>query len=127
MAFPQDCCSFSLARRDSSHGSENAMSLLMALAALVVAIWLQNPRRVAWLVARHERSSNEAYFARVNPGILYRAAEPARARDMNGQSSPDVLYAVTSDGVSRTLCEAPAMQCTREEGMTLAAWEGPER
>ena len=75
---------------------------------------------ISWLAARHELTSNVAYFARTNPGILYAAAERQRLELEAGQLEPGVVYALTSEALVVTACDSPQVICIDVNDMVLA-------
>ncbi|MHB0776536.1 DUF6311 domain-containing protein [Halomonas sp. WWR20] len=78
-------------------------------------------KAAAWLAARHGLAINVAYYARVNPGVLYQAASQERREAERGETSSDALYVLTSETLANVLCQQADMRCLSvEENVTLA-------
>ncbi|WP_136067482.1 DUF6311 domain-containing protein [Modicisalibacter radicis] len=80
-------------------------------------------KAATWLAARNDLSINVAYFARVNQGVLYQAAEPAREAYASQGLSRDTLYALTDTTLAGPVCQLPEMRCIAVDNMIFAGWE----
>ncbi len=86
----------------------------------------QGVKAISWLAARHDLTSNVAYFARTNPGILFAAAEPQRKALEEGRLEPGIVYALTSQSLVSTACQVPRVRCIDVKDMVLARKGEPE-
>ncbi|OHY98653.1 DUF6311 domain-containing protein [Salinicola sp. MIT1003] len=80
-------------------------------------------KAATWLAARHDMSINVAYFARVNQGVLYQAAGPARKAFAERELNHDTLYVLTDESWVGSVCQLPEMRCIAVDKITFAGWE----
>lgn len=81
----------------------------------------QRIKIISWLAARHDMTTNVAYFARTNLGILFASTAQERQRLEAGNIADDTLYAVTDKRLADGLCQRPSMTCIEVDGMVLAS------